>query len=49
MPDVTARELATLVPLVILTVVMGVYPQLFMDAMQATFEAILQPFGGNGI
>jgi NADH-quinone oxidoreductase subunit M len=49
MPDVNPRELATLVPLVILTIVMGVYPQLFMDAMQATFEAILQSYGGNGI
>jgi NADH-quinone oxidoreductase subunit M len=49
MPDLNSRELWTLVPLVILTVVMGVYPQLFMDAMRATFEAILQSYGGNGI
>jgi NADH-quinone oxidoreductase subunit M len=49
MPDLSGREMWTLVPLVILTVLMGVYPQLFMDLMTATFEAILQPFGGNGV
>jgi len=49
MPDVNSRELVTLVPLLILTIVMGVYPQLFMDAMQATFEAIVQQYDGTGI
>jgi NADH-quinone oxidoreductase subunit M len=48
-PDVTPRELATLVPLLILTVVLGVWPQPFMDVMQLTFEAILAPFGSVGV
>lgn len=49
MPDVNARELATLIPLVILTIVLGVYPQPFMEVMQNSLEAVLQPFGGAGI
>ncbi|MGH9173227.1 MAG: complex I subunit 4 family protein, partial [Vicinamibacterales bacterium] len=48
-PDLTTVELLTLVPLLALTVVLGVYPGPFMDYMQASFEAILAPFGGEGI
>ena len=47
-PDLTRKELATLVPLLILVVFMGVYPQFFMNYMRPTFEAILAPFGGAG-
>jgi NADH-quinone oxidoreductase subunit M len=48
-PDLSAKELATLVPLLILTVFMGVYPLPFMDVMQATLETIVQSFDGVGI
>jgi NADH-quinone oxidoreductase subunit M len=48
-PDLTAKELMTLVPLLILTVLMGVYPALFMDVMAATLELVLEPFGSTGI
>jgi NADH-quinone oxidoreductase subunit M len=48
-PDVGPRELATLVPLIILTIVLGVWPGPFMDIMQLTFEAILAPFGSVGV
>jgi NADH-quinone oxidoreductase subunit M len=48
-PDLTRKELATLVPLLILTFVMGIYPALFMDLMNASLELVLMPFGGAGI
>jgi NADH-quinone oxidoreductase subunit M len=48
-PDLTAKELVTLIPLLILTVVMGVYPAPFMDVMRATLELVLQPFGSAGV
>jgi NADH-quinone oxidoreductase subunit M len=48
-PDLTAKELVTLIPLLILTVVMGVYPAPFMDVMRATLELVLQPFGSVGV
>jgi NADH-quinone oxidoreductase subunit M len=48
-PDVSPRELATLVPLIILTIVLGVWPGPFMDVMRLTFEAILAPFGAVGV
>ncbi|HUG14746.1 MAG TPA: NADH-quinone oxidoreductase subunit M [Thermomicrobiales bacterium] len=48
-PDLTAKELVTLVPLLILTVVMGVYPSPFMDIMRSTLELVLQPFGSVGV
>lgn len=47
--DVSPRELATLVPLLILTVALGVWPQPFMDIMKLTLEAILVPFGSAGV
>ena len=48
-PDLTRIELLTLVPLLILTIWMGVYPTWFMDYMRASLEALLQAYGGNGI
>ncbi len=48
-PDVSRIELLSLVPLLILTVVLGVYPQPFMEVMQATLETILIPFGSQGV
>ena len=49
MPDLNTNELLTLVPLLILTIVLGVYPGPVMDYMQATLEAILVPFGAPGV
>jgi len=48
-PDLNRRELLTLVPLLILTVALGVYPGPVMDYMQATLEAILIPFDSAGV
>jgi NADH-quinone oxidoreductase subunit M len=48
-PDLNRRELWTLLPLIILTVFMGVYPIWFMEYMRASFELVLQPFGSLGI
>jgi NADH-quinone oxidoreductase subunit M len=48
-PDLNVKELWTLVPLLILTIALGVYPGWAMDYMQATFELILAPFGGEGV
>lgn len=47
--DLSHRELATLIPLLVLTVVMGIYPGPFMDLMQASLEAALMQFGGSGV
>lgn len=48
-PDVTRNELIALVPLAILTIVLGVWPSPFMEVMRATFEQIISGFGGAGI
>jgi NADH-quinone oxidoreductase subunit M len=42
MPDLTARELATLAPLVVLTIVFGVYPAPILDTFAASVENILK-------
>jgi NADH-quinone oxidoreductase subunit M len=43
-PDVTRLELATLVPLAILTIFFGVYPKPIFEIAGPTFERILLPF-----
>lgn len=48
-PDVNRVEVATLVPLLVLTVVLGVWPGPFMDYMKVTFEALLVPYGSVGV
>lgn len=48
-PDLTRKELATLVPLLIFTFWMGLYPGYFMHFMRLTLEAILVPFGSAGV
>lgn len=48
-PDVNRRELFTLIPLLILTIVLGVWPGPFMEFMKLTFESILAPFGSVGV
>jgi NADH-quinone oxidoreductase subunit M len=42
MPDVTRREFATLVPLVILTLFFGIYPAPILDTIGATVENLLK-------
>ena len=48
-PDLDTRELTSLVPLLILTVILGVWPGPFMDIMQRTLEAVLQAYGSIGV
>lgn len=43
-PDLTRRELVTLVPLAVLTIVFGVYPNPIFDIVGPSFERILDPF-----
>jgi NADH-quinone oxidoreductase subunit M len=40
-PDVTRRELVTLVPLAVLTIVVGVYPGPIFDLLHAPVQALL--------
>jgi NADH-quinone oxidoreductase subunit M len=42
MPDVTRREFATLVPLVLLTIFFGVYPSPILDTIGASVENLLK-------
>jgi len=43
--DVDKREFATLLPLVILTLVMGIYPEIFLDPMHLTCNNLLAHLG----
>ena len=43
-PDLTRRELVTLVPLAVLTIVLGVYPNPVFDIVGPSFERIMDPF-----
>lgn len=42
MPEMTFRELVTVVPLLIATVVLGIYPSLILDMMNVTLTSIIQ-------
>jgi NADH-quinone oxidoreductase subunit M len=42
LPDITAREMITLVPLVAVVFVLGVYPKLMLDMMNATLMTVNQ-------
>lgn len=44
--DVNARELTTLIPLVVLTVLLGVYPRLLLDLISPTTHALVDLIGG---
>ncbi len=48
-PDLNRIELATILPLVLLTIVVGVWPEPFMELMRTTLETILIPFGSQGV
>ena len=39
--DVDKREFATLLPLIILTLVMGIYPEIFLDPMHLSCSNLL--------
>jgi NADH-quinone oxidoreductase subunit M len=41
MPEMTTRELVTVVPLVVLTVVLGVYPSLLLDLMNTSINHLI--------
>ena len=42
MPDMTPRELATLAPLVVLTLFFGIYPAPILDTVAASIENLLK-------
>jgi NADH-quinone oxidoreductase subunit M len=42
MPDITPRELATLAPLVIFTIILGVYPSLASNTFSASVDGLLE-------
>lgn len=44
MPDLSAREIATFAPLVILALWMGVYPASFMDPMAGSIELLVKNY-----
>jgi NADH-quinone oxidoreductase subunit M len=43
-PDLTRRELLTLLPLAVLTIALGVYPNPIFDIVGPSFERIMDPF-----
>jgi NADH-quinone oxidoreductase subunit M len=43
LPDMTPRELATLLPLIVLTIFFGAYPAPILDAFGPTVETIIKP------
>jgi NADH-quinone oxidoreductase subunit M len=43
-PDLNRRELITLVPLAVLTIVFGIYPNPIFDIVGPSFERIMDPF-----
>ena len=45
--DLSAREIAVLVPMVIMIFVMGIYPKLFFNKMDVTVDKFLKDFKGR--
>jgi NADH-quinone oxidoreductase subunit M len=43
-PDLNRREVCTLVPLMVLTIVLGIYPNPVFDIVGPSFERIMDPF-----
>jgi hypothetical protein len=43
-PDVTRKELITLLPLAALTIILGVYPKPVIDIMEPALQRIIAPF-----
>lgn len=49
MPDLSFREMVTIVPLLVLTVVLGVYPSLAINMMDTTVGHLIQMVTGHGL
>ena len=49
LPDISAREIFTLVPLMILILLIGVYPKAALEYMTPTIEALVRLLGGTGV
>lgn len=47
MPEVTTRELVTLVPLVLLTIGLGVYPSIVLDLMDTSISQLIRLVSGQ--
>jgi NADH-quinone oxidoreductase subunit M len=47
MPDLTPRELVTVIPLLIMTVVLGVYPKLALGLMDTTIGQLIRMVTGQ--
>jgi NADH-quinone oxidoreductase subunit M len=47
LPDITAREIFTLVPLMVLILVLGVYPKAALEYMVPSLEALVRVLGGS--
>ena len=47
--DVDKREFATLLPLIVLTLVMGIYPEIFLDPMHVSCNNLLAHLGIDGV
>ncbi len=47
MPDVSARELVTLVPLLVIILAVGLYPLLVLHLQDASLQALLQHVTGR--
>jgi NADH-quinone oxidoreductase subunit M len=45
--DLNAREIITLIPMVILILLMGIYPKLFFSKMDVSVEKFLKDFRGR--
>jgi NADH-quinone oxidoreductase subunit M len=43
LPDMTPRELATLAPLIVLTIFFGAYPAPILDIFGPTVETLIKP------
>ena len=49
LPEINSREVLTLVPLAVITLVLGVYPRPFLDLVAATLNVLIDSvvsFGG---
>ena len=49
LPDINKRELFTVVPLAVITLILGVYPRPFLDLVAATINVLIESvvsFGG---
>jgi len=49
MPEINGRELFTLVPLAIITFVLGVYPAPFLNVIRETISGIIEHVATLGI